>query len=190
MKNKILIVLLIVLATNINAQVTNPIKKIGFGLEVFTNSTIEVLKNDGSGDTDHESYLRDKEIAKFCLSGQVYISYKINQKMTISVGLGYQNTGNKTKEETPIWITPDSGFDPSLPKTLKEYYNHHNIQIPIFYNYNITRTFYLRGGISTIINISNSTTQILGDNSGNKTRNKLYDFSSPNFRRLNFSGTL
>jgi len=54
----------------------------------------------------------------------------------------------------------------------------------------MTRNFYVRGGISTIVNISNSTTFMLGDNSENKTRNTLNNFSSPNFRRFNFSGNL
>lgn len=191
MNIKLLPLFFVLFSMSIYAQNNSTIKKWGFGAEVFPNSTFEILQNDGTANTDLESNIRNREIAKFCLSGQVYASYKLNSRMSVSSGLGYQNTGNQTKEETPTWITTDTAFDPALPTTVKFIYNHHNIQIPVFYNYNITNRFYTRGGISTIINFSNKITSIYGDNSGNNTRNTFKDVSLPRtFRTLNFTGNI
>lgn len=199
MKTIILTLLLFTTAISITAQTTPTIKKWGFGAEVFPNSTFEIIKNDGTVDSRTETFYRDLEKPKFCLSGQIYATYKLNTKSSLSIGLGYQNTGNQTKNQQLSFsnnidsrggFTYDSTTSSSFATHVKYKYNHHNIQIPVFYSYNISKRFYARGGVSTIFNFSNTITQVLIDFNGNKTPSTNKDMSTPQFRTLNFSGNL
>ncbi|MEN8928076.1 MAG: outer membrane beta-barrel protein [Flavobacteriales bacterium] len=182
--------LLIMLTLASTAQEISPIKKWSFGVELFPNVTFEILKSDGTAPTTSEAFYRDLEKPKFCLSGQVYATYMLNSKMSVSFGLGYQNTGNQTKYQDLSWVAPGTSFDPAIPNKVKYVYDHHNIQVPVFYSYNFTKRFYARGGFSTLFNFSNTVTQVLQDFNGNKSRSTNEDMSIPEFRTLNFSGNL
>ena len=187
--------LLFVLAINTNAQETNPIKKWSFGAELFPNMTSEIISSDGNTNDDSEIYYNSTEIAKFCMSGQVYSSYNFNSKTSLSIGLGYQNTGNKTRETQLTYgdyIDSRRGFiygdSTSNGDNLIFKYNHHNIQIPVFLNYNFTRKFYVRSGISTIFNFSNTTTSVL--RTSDETKRNTDKQTSTDYRTFNFSGNL
>jgi hypothetical protein len=196
MKTMFLTLLLFVTSITITAQEATPIKKWSFGAEIFPNSTYEIITNDGTA-VGEELY-REIEVAKLCISGQVYASYNLNSKSSISIGLGYQNTGNQTKfkqlsfsdriDSRRGFVYDSTSSNSSQVLTYPKFvYNHHNIQIPIFYKYNFTNRFYARSGISSIFNFSNTTTSVM-KTSDKTTRNREND--NLNYRSINFSGNL
>ncbi len=170
--------------------------KWSFGVEAFPNYTIMTYQSDGTFPND-EDFWKDYEIGKFCFSQQFYTSYKINEKSSVSLGIGYHKTGQRTKEMKYIYgnIDPRRGFvandpnDPAIPAKSQFYYNHHNIQLPILYSFNFSKLIYIRGGLNTIFNISNTQTHYFTDQGGNENKNTI-DYNSTNFRKVNLSARL
>lgn len=169
-----------------------------FGIELFANSTYELVSNQDGSDPENVQFLQSTEAPKFCLSGLAYVSYKLSQKSFLSLGLGYQNTGYQTTK-LPInyneTIDPRIGFeatnpnDPDLPTDIEITYNHHSLQIPLFFNYNFTSKFFVRGGISYLINLANNSDADLFFASGEKKKED-YLFDNSNYRSSNFSGNI
>ena len=167
-------------------------------MEIFPNSTFEIITSKDGSDRDTESFLQKTEQPKFCLSGQAFVSYKLTSKSFLSLGVGYQNTGYKTTK-LPISYNPgddprvrfeaEDPNDPNLPTDIEITYNHHSIQFPLFYNYNFGKKFFVRGGLSYIITVSNTSNADLYFASGDKKKEN-YPFDDLTYNNMNLTGNL
>ncbi len=194
MKTQLITFILSLATITLSAQST-AIKKWNFGAEAFPNYTRERITQKSTENNGNQLIYHNNELAKFCISGQVYASYNFNSKTSLSIGLGYQNTGNKTRETQLTYgdyIDTRRGFiygdSTTKGENLIFKFNHHNIQIPIFIKYNFTRKFYVRSGISTIFNFSNTSTSVL--RTDDETKRNTDKQTSTDYRTLNFSGNL
>lgn len=168
-------------------------KKFDFGLCLFPNYSLGVISNDGSVPSSAESTFQDIETWKPSISANIFVEYNLNKKSSIGIGLGYQNNGERTRKFDIIFgINPNTGeiiTDPSAPSQARSIYNHHNIEIPVYYKHSFGERFYLLVGSSAIINISNTKTGVKYYADGSKERSTSED-NSTDFRGLNFSGNV
>jgi hypothetical protein len=192
MKNLITIILCTLITINANSQ-----KKWSFGIDLFPNYTMGSIFGGGSQFNGIDKKIKFFEIGKFYLNRQLYTSYSINSKSSISVGVGFHITGEQTR--TMIFIPgntdPDKGFvatdpnDPFIPLKSKFVYDHYNIQIPVLYRKDFSKKFYFRTGLNTILNLHNTVTHIYTTQSGEDIK-RTREETSTRFRNLNFSGQL
>ena len=191
MKNIVLLILCFVIINKVNAQ-----KKWSFGAEAFPNYSKGELKTTGNTNPSLVQLIDERETWKFCLSGLLFATYKLNSRSSIQFGLGYQNNGERTKYMQFTYgdmTDPRTGFgsttisDPNAIMGTKFYYNRHNIQIPILYQFNLTSRFYLKTGLSTIFNFSNTTTLQKHLLSGKRERSTEND-TQTSYRGVNLSG--
>ena len=163
------------------------------GLGVFPNFSIGIVTNDGSVPGEVESGFQDIEIAKPSISSSVFVEYKLNDKSIVGLGMGYQNNGSRTKKTDFVYgIDPITGnpiSDPSLPTQGEFRYNHHNVEIPIYYKHMLGDKFFILIGISSVINISNTQTSIQYFADDSKEKNTEED-TNTEFRRFNYSGNI
>lgn len=165
-------------------------KKFDFGLRLFPNYSMGIITNNGGTPSSVESNFKELETWKPSASATIFVEYNLNNRSSIGIGLGYQNNGERTKKQELIFgVNPNTGefdTDPSVPSEFRTIYNHHNLEIPIYYKHSFGERFYVLAGISAIINISNSTTGVkyFSDHSERNTQKD----NSTDFRRLNFSG--
>jgi hypothetical protein len=163
------------------------------GLGVFPNFSIGIVTNDGSVPGEVESGFQDIEIAKPSISSSVFVEYKLNDKSIVGLGMGYQNNGSRTKKTDFVYgIDPITGnpiSDPSLPTQGEFRYNHHNVEIPVYYKHMLGDKFFMLIGISSVINISNTQTSIQYFADDSKEKNTEED-TNTEFRRFNFSGNI
>lgn len=168
-------------------------KKFDFGINLFPNYSIGIISNDGSTSSSVQSSFQEFETWKPSMSSSIFVEYRLNKKSSIGLGLGYQNNGERTKKfDVIIGVNPNTGeieSDPSAPTQARTIYNHHNIEIPIYYRHSFSERFYLLAGTSAIINISNTKTGVKYYADGSKERNTLED-NSTDFRGFNFSGNI
>jgi hypothetical protein len=163
------------------------------GLGVFPNFSIGIVTNDGSVPAEVESGFQDIEIAKPSISSSVFVEYKLNDKSIVGLGMGYQNNGSRTKKTDFVYgIDPITGnpiSDPSLPTQGEFRYNHHNVEIPVYYKHMLGDKFFMLIGISSVINISNTQTSIQYFADDSKEKNTEED-TNTEFRRFNYSGNI
>ena len=163
------------------------------GLGVFPNFSIGIVTNDGSVPAEVESGFQDIEIAKPSISSSVFVEYKLNDKSIVGLGMGYQNNGSRTKKTDFVYgIDPITGnpiSDPSLPTQGELRYNHHNVEIPVYYKHMLGDKFFMLIGISSVINISNTQTSIQYFADDSKEKNTEED-TNTEFRRFNYSGNI
>jgi hypothetical protein len=163
------------------------------GLGVFPNFSIGIVTNDGSVPGEVESGFQDIEIAKPSISSSVFVEYKLNDKSIVGLGMGYQNNGSRTKKTDFVYgIDPITGnpiSDPSLPTQGEFRYNHHNVEIPLYYKHMLGDKFFMLIGISSVINISNTQTSIQYFADDSKEKNTEED-TNTEFRRFNYSGNI
>ena len=185
------IILILTLFTWINGLSQENKFELGFG--VFPNFSLGVVTNDGSVPGEIESGVQDIEIAKPSISSSVFVEYKLNDKSIIGLGMGYQNNGSRTKKTDLVYgIDPITGnpiSEPSFPTQVEFRYNHHNVEIPIYYKHMLGDKFFVLIGTSSVINISNTQTSIQYFADDSKEKNTEED-SSTEFRRFNFSGNI
>ena len=163
------------------------------GLGVFPNFSIGIVTNDGSVPGEVESGFQDIEIAKPSISSSVFVEYKLNDKSIVGLGMGYQNNGSRTKKTDFVYgIDPITGnpiSDPSLPTQGEFRYNHHNVEMPVYYKHMLGDKFFVLIGISSVINISNTQTSIQYFADDSKEKNTEED-TNTEFRRFNYSGNI
>ena len=163
------------------------------GLGVFPNFSIGIVTNDGSVPAEVESGFQDIEIAKPSISSSVFVEYKLNDKSIVGLGMGYQNNGSRTKKTDFVYgIDPITGnpiSDPSLPTQGEFRYNHHNVEMPVYYKHMLGDKFFMLIGISSVINISNTQTSIQYFADDSKEKNTEED-TNTEFRRFNYSGNI
>ena len=184
-------ILILTLFTWINGLSQENKFELGFG--VFPNFSLGVVTNDGSVPGEIESGVQDIEIAKPSISSSVFVEYKLNDKSIIGLGMGYQNNGSRTKKTDLVYgIDPITGnpiSEPSFPTQVEFRYNHHNVEIPIYYKHMLGDKFFVLIGTSSVINISNTQTSIQYFADDSKEKNTEEE-SSTEFRRFNFSGNI
>lgn len=185
------VILILTLFTWINGQAQENKFELGFG--VFPNFSLGVVTNDGSVPGEVESGFQDIEIVKPSISSNIFVEYKLNDKSIIGLGMGYQNNGRRTKKTDLVYgIDPITGnpiSDPSFPTQARFVYNHHNVEIPVYYKHMFGDQFFVLIGTSSIINILNTQTSIQYFTDDSKEKNTEED-SSTEFRRFNFSGNI
>ena len=185
------IILILTLFTWINCQSQENKFELGFG--VFPNFSLGVVTNDGSVPGEIESGVQDIEIAKPSISSSVFVEYKLNDKSIIGLGMGYQNNGSRTKKTDLVYgIDPITGnpiSEPSFPTQVEFRYNHHNVEIPLYYKHMLGDRFFVLIGTSSVINISNTQTCIKYFADDSKEKNTEEDINTE-FRRFNFSGNI
>ncbi len=189
MKTTIAVILFFLSSINCQAQAN----KLELGLSVFPNFSLGIISNDGSVPSEVESGYRDIEIAKPSISSNIFVEYSINEKSIIGLGMGYQNNGSRTKkEDAMVWginpITGEAYLEPNLAQ-IRNIYNHHNIEVPLYYKHILGDKLFVLIGVSSILNISNSYTSIQYHSNGSKKRNTWED-NSTDFRKFNFSGNI
>ena len=189
MKTKIAVVLFFLTCINCQAQEN----KLELGLSVFPNFSLGIISNDGSVPSEVESNYRDIQIAKPSISSNIFVEYSINEKSIIGLGMGYQNNGSRTKkEDAMVWginpITGEGFLEPNLVQ-VRNIYSHHNIEIPMYYKHIFGEKLFVLIGVSSILNVSNSSTSIQYHANGSKKRNTWED-NSTEFRKYNFSGNI
>ena len=189
MKTTIAVILFFLTCMNYQAQE----HKFELGLSIFPNFSLGIITNDGSVPSEVESGYRDIEIAKPSISSNIFVEYSINEKSIIGLGMGYQNNGSRTKkEDAMVWginpITDEAYLEPNLAQ-VRNIYSHHNIEIPIYYKHILGEKLFALIGVSSILNISSSSTVIQYHSNGSKKRNTWED-NSTDFRKFNFSGNI
>lgn len=177
MKNTIV---LIVLLTVFTSQAQE--RKFHFGANLFPNFSTGLITNNGKVSSTVESSYKGLETWKPSFSGNLFVEYFFNQKSILGFGIGYQNNGERTKKMDLVFGTPL----PSLPIQSKFIYNHHNIELPVYYRYVFGKRFFVLAGISGIINISNTKNSILYYEDG-RTESQTQKDNTTNFRRFNLS---
>lgn len=128
------------------------------------------------------------ETWKPSISANLFVEYKLNDKSAFGLGLGYQNNGTKTKKLDLVYnVDPNTGKpikDPNEPSQGMFIYNHHNIEIPLYYKHTFGKRFYYLVGVSGIINVLNTTKSIkYFDNK--PTERRTEKDNSTHFRRFN-----
>ena len=171
MKATITIILFLLSSINCQAQEN----KLELGLSVFPNFSLGIISNDGSVPSEIESSYRDIQIAKPSINSNIFVEYSINEKSIIGLGMGYENNGSRTKkEDAMVWgINPDTGeayLEPNLAQ-IRNIYNHHNIEVPLYYKHILGDKLFVLIGTSGIINISNTHTSIQYFADDSKKRN-------------------
>lgn len=168
-------------------------KKFDFGFSIFPNYTVGIITNNGSTPSSIESSYKTNEIGKFSISSTIFSEFKLNEKSAFGLGLGYQNTGEKTKKLDLIFsVNPTTGnpvYNTDSPTQAQFVYNHHNVELAIYYKYTFGNRFYLLTGISGIFNVSNQTTSNLYYSDGRKEKETNKD-NSTGFRSFNLSMNL
>lgn len=159
-------------------------KKFDFGFSIFPNNSIGLLSNDGSVSADFETAVRDLETWKPSMSANVFVEYKWNENSVLGIGMGYQNNGERTIKLDGF---PGSVVNPSLPSQIRFVYNHHNIEIPIYYRQIFGERFFVQIGTSGVINLANTDTSVQYFVDGSKEKNTSPDVINE-FRAFNFSG--
>jgi hypothetical protein len=164
-------------------------KKFSFGLNLFPNVSDVIITNDGTAPDEQLDFYKEDEIPKLSFSGGFFVEYLLSPKSSIGIGLGYQNTGGKTKSTQLIFasdIDPSIGFTNNSGTEVQFIYNHHNIEIPLYYKFNFTKKFYLLTGTSGIINLYNTTTSVFYTTDSPIERNTEEDKES-SYRDFNIS---
>jgi hypothetical protein len=186
------IILILTLFTWINGLSQENKFELGFG--VFPNLSLGVVTNDGSVPGEIESGVQDIEIAKPSISSSVFVEYKLNDKSIIGLGMGYQNNGSRTKKTDLVYgIDPITGnpiSEPSFPTQVEFRYNHHNLEIPVYYKHMFGDKFFVLIGTSGIINISNTQTSIQYFADVDLQQKITEEDTNTEFRRFNFSGNI
>lgn len=157
-------------------------KDFHFGFCIYPNYSIGMITNDGSVSVDMQNYYEDIEIGKPSISGNIFVEYNFTNKFSSSIGIGYQNCGEKTKKQDLTYNTSD----PLLGTHVRFVYNHHNLEIPLLFKYNITNEIYVTAGTSGIFNIYNTSTSKMYFENKSTERNTNED-NSTSFRKINLS---
>ena len=169
-------------------------KKFNFGLQVFPNYSLSLLSNDGNTSKETEESVRENETWKPSISTNVFASYLLRENISVSLGVGYQNNGEKLKNGSPTGdrVDPRKGFiyqpHPSITRT--ETFIHHNIEIPVLLKYHLNKKFFATAGFSTIYQLT-TISKVTYDNheTGEKSIYKNED-EWMEYRNMNFSGNL
>ena len=166
-------------------------RKFELGINLFPNYSIGIISNDGTTPSNVESGFQEIETWKPSISTSIFVEYQINEKSFLGLGMGYQNNGERTKKLDLIFgVDPTTGSpitDPSLPTQARFVYNHHNIEVPIYYRHMLGSKFFILVGTSGIFNISNTTTSVQYFANDSANRNTEKD-NSTEFRGFNISG--
>ncbi len=162
-------------------------KKFDLGLYFFPNYSIGIISSDGSTPKRVESGFKEIETWKPSFSANIFLEYRLNQRSFLGLGMGYQNNGERTKK-----LDLNYGSNPNTGKSKRAthariVYNHHNIEIALYYKHRFGRNFYGVMGTSGIINVSNTRTSILYFPDDSREKNTEKD-KSTDFRKFNFSG--
>jgi len=147
--------------------------KFDFGFNLFPNYSIQYGIPD----------LGLLEKLKPSISANLFLEYKFSKKSIFGIGAGYKNNGYRTKKIDLFSI------DPLVPNQMRFIYNHHNIEMPIYYRHNFFSRFFILVGMSGLVNISNTSTSIRYF-SNEETEKNTQEDSSTEFRVFNFSGNL
>jgi hypothetical protein len=188
MRNKIIIIVMACFSWIAGQAQEN---KFDFGISLFPNYSIGIVSIEGENPTNAEAGFQPMENWKPSISAHIFVEYKLNEKSILGAGIGYQNNGTRTKKtELNYGIDPISRepiSDPTLPGHARFVYNHHNVEIPIYYRHKFGNRFFILVGTSGIINISNSTTTIRYF-SENDTEKDTRSDESTEFRKFNITG--
>jgi hypothetical protein len=187
---KVIYSLILVLSLN---QASAQDNRFSIGFSAFPNYSLGIIKAKEQSILPIQEGIQERETWKPAVSGTVFAEYKLNDKSALGFGLGYQNNGERTRKMDLIFgVDPQTGeliTDPSWPKQSRMVYNHHNIEIPVFYRYQFSQKWYARAGFSNIINLTNTATSKLYFESGEVTTNTQKD-ESTDFRTYNLSVNL
>ena len=86
-------------------------KKMELVLNLFPNYTLGVISHSG---IDYiASVYKERETWKLSFSGNIGLEYALNEKHKVGVAIGYQNTGERTKEiDYTIYNIGPTGVSP------------------------------------------------------------------------------
>jgi hypothetical protein len=168
-------------------------RKFDIGLSLMPSFSTGIISNDGTVSPTIEESVKEVETWKPSFSSTLFVEYTFNDNSIFGFGLGYQNNGERTKKLNLIsGIDPLTGsplIDPAMPSQARFVYNHHNIEIPIYYKHLFSEKIYVTIGGSGLVNITNTKTSIKYYSGGDKAKNTIPD-DETDFRRFNFSGNL
>lgn len=165
--------------------------KFNFGFNLFPNYSIGVISSDGSIPDEIESAYRDIETWKPSLSAVAFMEFKLSEKSLLGTGVGYQNTGERTKRmlsKYPSFDGPGGTLVINDAET-KAVYVHHNIEIPLYFRHMLSSRIFLSVGTSGIINMGNRISRITYFEDKPKEKVTMDD-QSTEYRRFNISGNV
>lgn len=187
---KVIYSLILVLSLN---QASAQDNKFSIGFSAFPNYSFGIISPTVSSAVPLAVEIQSRETWKPSISGTVFMEYALGEKSALGFGLGYQNNGEQTRKMDLIFgVDPQTGeiiTDPSWPTQAKMVYNHHNIEIPVFYRYQFSKKWYARAGFSNIINLTNTATSKQYFADGGATTSTQTD-ESTDFRTYNISADL
>jgi len=181
----------IAFAISANAQ-TSPFK---FGVFLYPNFSNNILIV-ADGHEDAAQFWDDLEIAKPSFSANIFVAYNLTPKLSVSLGLGYANVGERTKKFATGSLTFPEAIDPfygfvkpsgNLPSTETRFvYNHHFVEIPVQIKYSIAKNFYVQSGPSLMVALAHTSTQWKKTDGEIATRTTRED-TQTDFRSSNFA---
>lgn len=168
-------------------------KKMEIGLSLFPNYSIVRLTANELIDPIFEPGFQGIETWKPSLNATVSVEYHLSEHATIGVGLGYQNLGERSRIIDFIFaVDPTTGepiVDPNLPTQGRFKGNFHHAEIPVYYKHTFGKRFYALIGASAMVNITNSTSNVLYYSDGRKERSSSID-KLTEYKPLNLAGNL
>jgi hypothetical protein len=134
------------------------------GFSVYPNASLPLFVTNGSNQWQADIW-RDVEQPKFSFGGNAFVEFKLAQRKTLTIGLGYLNYGERTEKLSfgdfsfPEEIDPFYGFvrptNPSGPKgEMRFSYTTHSIDLPISYRYYFNGGFYTSAGMSLLAQVA------------------------------------
>jgi len=164
--------------------------KFKFGINLFPNYSTGIISNDGLTPPEVVASIEEREISKPSFSALIFTEYSLKEKAFIGLGIGYQNNGERTtKAQIYTGYDPVTGTfisDPSFPTDARFVYNHHNIEIPLYFRYVFGNKFFVMLGTSGIVNFSNTISSVFYYENGSKEKNTEND-DLIDARRFNIS---
>ncbi len=169
-------------AKTINASDSTKIKKMAIGISFSPDYCFRKLKPDA--DAEWLADGRDsREVAKFGYTVGATFAYKLNERLNISLGVLFSDSGEKTKK-----YSVDEGL-PIGQEPIRYSYNYHHyyLNVPVKANYFILTgklKVYVTLGVSANIFLNNKTT--FQTHYANSTTKESFK-SREGFSALNFS---
>ncbi|MEO0474082.1 MAG: porin family protein [Bacteroidota bacterium] len=126
-------------------------QRLHFGVKFFPNYSWAKLVDDGSVPEGVVQSFRDLEIGRVSQSTQIFGEFAFSQRLAVSVGLGFQETGQATREQELIFPMPQ----PNDPEFSKFAFTYQYLELPVLLKVNFAHGFYLEAGSSMSFLLSN-----------------------------------
>ena len=159
--------------------------KFEFGLSLGPTLGFPLYVDDGTAPDGVVDAIKDAETWAPGGSVTLLVKMHLSEKLGVRTGFGLVATGHGTKESDVNFPTPE----PDAPESVKFIYRKNYLELPLQVDFKLGKGdapdfFYLSGGASLWVNISNKTVQVATFADGKKERTSSDDTTS-DFRKSN-----